>query len=161
MKLLIKIIWCCIFSLCCIILLINLIGLRYNPYAVRDCKKYAREDDTTISYECVLNNLKYLKYVRDHNIYEQKNIIKNIVDIVFNRMSNLLEKQYCGKNLYGISIFDDWILWVKTNFIDKNCIYEFADPYRALKTGAGRCSQQSMVVAELLRELDTKPALLI
>jgi hypothetical protein len=142
-----------------IILLINFIGIFINPYTVE--LYFHRPNDTTISYDTALSNINLLnkRYKNKFNLINHQDelfIINNIVNTVFDRMSNLTIQKYCGKDFYKISIFDNWILFIKSYLFASDFPYDFSNPYRALKRGAGLCSQQSIVVAELLREFGFK-----
>lgn len=137
------------------LLIINFIGLFNNPYNVENLQY--RIEDTTISYDQALVDLAALdekyRFKLDKLSYEDEiNVIERVVNIVFERMSNLPGQKYCGKNLYRISIFDNWLLFIKSTLIVPDYRHEFANPYRALRTGAGFCSQQSIAAAELLLE---------
>jgi hypothetical protein len=157
-----KVICGSLITLSIIILVINFIGFFFNPYDVENYQRIERGEDTSISYETALNNIKYEKYRHEKRLKtkdqddEELRLFEVIVNIVFKRMSNLFSEEESGKNLFIISIFDNWILWMKSNFIDPSYRHEFANPYRALKSGAGFCSQQSMAVVELLREFGYK-----
>jgi hypothetical protein len=144
-----------------LLLIINILGIIINPYDVKKYQRFARINDTFVSYNYALKSIIKLKYEHEQlmkslSIEEEILLFNYIVNLVFARISNLEGIKYCGENLYAISFYDNWILALKTQIIYPDYRYEFADPYRTLKTGAGFCSQQSMAVVEILRELGYK-----